>query len=195
MIPLVTCLILTRNRRQWLPRAIDYALGQAYPRVEVLVVADGEDVEDLVPTNARLIRSTERLSIGEKRNLGCEAARGEIIAHFDDDDYSASGRLADQVGRLARAVTGYHTMRCTDGTDWWLYVGSPNYALGTSLCYRREWWSGHPFPDLNVGEDNAFVAAANAEGQLTTADAGNFMHFSIHAGNASPKPTEQWVKI
>jgi glycosyltransferase involved in cell wall biosynthesis len=78
------------------------------------VIADGENCEDLVrgEPSARYIHFGIKHSIGAKRNLGCEAARGEIIAHWDDDDYSAPGRLEDQVRRIltsGKAVTGYNS--------------------------------------------------------------------------------------
>src|SRR3954465_8432998 len=105
MLPLVTCLCLTRNRREWLPRAIACFQAQTYERRELLIVADGDDVRDLVAGLPALPPGTlgctgARLGIGAKRNWGCQRATGELIAHWDDDDYSAPTRLADQVARL-----------------------------------------------------------------------------------------------
>ncbi len=76
-------------------------------------------------------------------------------------------------------------MRFTDGIKWWKYCGSSNYALGTSLVYRRSWWAQHPFPKLQVGEDNSFVHAAARV--LTTADAGEMQWATNHQGNTSPR--------
>jgi O-antigen biosynthesis protein len=188
----VTCLCLTRNRRQWLPKAIESFLQQTHRNAELLILADGEDVRDLVPDDEhiRLIHLEGPITIGDKRNFGCEHAPGEFIAHFDDDDYSAPGRLADQLGRLhesGMSVTGYNSMRFTDGERWWKYAGTVNYALGTSLLYRKDWWLRNRFRSLQVGEDNQFVAQAFASGELATADAGDLMHATIHAGNTSPR--------
>jgi glycosyltransferase involved in cell wall biosynthesis len=176
-----------------LPKAIRCFQNQTYRNRELLILADGEDVRDLVPGEDPLIRllqlsgSTE---IGEKRNFGCERAAGSVIAHFDDDDHSEPGRLRDQVNRLVasrKAVTGYHSMRFTDGARWWKYKGSPNYALGTSLCYRLDWWRVHRFAAVQVGEDNQYVANAHGRGELTTVDAGELMYATIHPGNTSPR--------
>src|SRR5690348_4458021 len=103
MLPLVTCLCLTRNRREWLPQAIVCFQLQTYEHRELLIVADGDDVSDLVPqedSRIRLVCSGSRLTIGAKRNYGCAHACGEIIAHWDDDDYSAQQRLTEQVALL-----------------------------------------------------------------------------------------------
>lgn len=84
-----------------------------------------------------------------------------------------------------KSVTGYHSMRFTDGERWWKYSGTVNYALGTSLVYRRAWWQRSRFRAVQIGEDNQFVAEAAAAGQLATADAGELMHATIHRGNTS----------
>ena len=189
----MTCLCITRNRRQWLPKAIECYQRQTYPRRELLIVADGEDVFDLVPSDdqsIRLIHLDRPFAIGEKRNFGCQRAAGEIIAHLDDDDWSAAGRLAEQVQRLSetgKAVTGYYGMRFTDGSNWWAYEGERTYALGTSLCYRREWWQAHPFKGVHIGEDLDFATQASAAGQLVSTLAKDAMYASVHSGNTSPR--------
>jgi O-antigen biosynthesis protein len=188
----VTCLCVTRNRRQWIPKAIACFLSQTYPYRELLILADGESVRDLVPADnsIRLLELEGAARIGEKRNLGCDRALGDIILHWDDDDWSAPGRIADQVSRLLEsklAVTGYRSMRFTDGAKWWLYQGTPLFALGTSLCYRRDWWKTHPFRYVQIGEDNHFVDAANAARQMVSADAGELMWATVHSKNTSPR--------
>ncbi|HEX4278316.1 MAG TPA: glycosyltransferase family 2 protein [Bryobacteraceae bacterium] len=197
----MTCLCLTRNRRLWLPKAIECFLGQTYQHRELLIVADGEDIRDLIPDDPRirLLYLTGAADIGDKRNFGCDRAAGETIAHWDDDDFSAPERLSDQLQRLEesrKAVTGYHSMRFTDGANWWKYEGTRNYSLGTSLCYRRDWWATNRFPSLQIGEDNQFVATAWSAGQLATADAGDLMHATIHSGNTSPRNiTDNWKAL
>ena len=185
----------------WLPKAIACFQTRTHRNAELLILADGQDVRDLLPDdrNIRLIHLESVLTIGHKRNFGCERAAGDIVAHWDDDDYSDAGRLADQLQRMdetGKSVTGYHSMRFTDGPNWWQYAGTHDYSLGTSLCYRREWWRAHPFEPIQVGEDNRFVMEAALAGQLATADAGQFMYASIHEGNTSPRTMgSSWIKL
>jgi glycosyltransferase involved in cell wall biosynthesis len=197
----VTCLCLTKNRRVWLPKAIQCFQQQSYPQIELLILADGEDVKDLVPDDdrIRLIHLEESRKIGEKRNFGCQQAGGEVICHWDDDDWSGPGRITRQIEMMeasGKAVAGFHSMRFTDGANWWAYLGTKNYAIGTSLCYRRDWWQAHKFSHANVGEDNDFVAAAANARQLVNEDAGDLMHATIHAGNTSPRMiANNWKKL
>jgi O-antigen biosynthesis protein len=187
----VTCLCLTRNRKQWLPKAIQCFQNQTHSLRELVIVADGEDVRDLIPSDderIRLIHLRDQLSIGAKRNYGCEQASGSIICHWDDDDWSGPERIAEQLQLLEGfAVTGYHSMRFTDGDQWWKYEGTLHYALGTSLCYLKSWWRDHPFESKNIGEDNAFVAVASAARKLISIDAGMAMYATNHANNTSPR--------
>lgn len=165
------------------------------------MVADGDDVRDLIPENERirLIHLDERRNIGEKRNFGCSRAEGEVVCHWDDDDFSAPGRLARQIEMLAGsglAVAGFHSMKFTDGENWWKYKGAPRYSLGTALCYRRDWWQSHPFKPMPIGEDNEFVYAAQAAGQIVSEDAGDLMVAWNHSGNTSPRMIgENWEKL
>ncbi len=147
-------------------------------------MSSGEKVS--IPDGVRHIHLDGNPLIGRMRNVGCDAAHGEVIAHFDDDDFSHPGRLTDQLLRLEKAqVTGYHSMRFTDGIKWWLYSGSSSYALGTSLVYRRSWWAQHHFtePQGNIGEDNTFVEKSRRV--LTTAPAGEMQWATIHSTNTS----------
>lgn len=201
--PFVTALCITKNRRQWLPKAIACYQAQTYPNRELLIVADGADVRDLIPNDPsiRLLQIEEGIRIGEKRNFGCDRAAGEIIATWDDDDFSAPDRLADQVQRLEAsgcAVTGYCPMLFTDGERWWQYVnGDKLFALGTSLCFRRSWWASHPFKPIQVGEDGAFIEPAKKAKEITVVPANELMYATIHRNNTSPRSLDpsNWKRV
>lgn len=203
--PLVTCICPTRNRREWLPKAIESFKEQTYQPKELLIIADGIDVSDLVPSdeNIRLIIYQElHYNIGRKRNFACTQARGEIICHFDDDDWSAPERISDQVKRLAesgKAVTGYHTIIFAGAKEGrWKYIYGTNWgAIGTSLCYRKDWWEAHQFPAKQIGEDGDFVMEAARRQQIVTCDGGELIIASIHPGNTSPRQLHgsKWVKL
>src|ERR1041384_2498726 len=100
---LVSCIMPTANRRPFVADAIRMFLAQDYADKELVIVDDGEDgIADLVPAHPqiRYLRQSGRRPIGVKRNFACEAARGEIILHWDDDDWYAPHRIRLQVEAL-----------------------------------------------------------------------------------------------
>lgn len=152
----MSCIMLTRDRRAFVPLALDCFLRQDYSHRELIVVDDGDDpVADLMPghPSVRYLRLGTRYSTGTKRNIGCEHARGGIIVHWDDDGWSAPWRLSHQLAALAAArhagVCGHRTALYRDslsGLAWrYEYPASrrPWLREGT-LCYRRQVWQARP---------------------------------------------------
>lgn len=194
--PAVTCVCVTRNRRRFLPEAIDCYRKQTYTPRKLLIVADGEDVSDLIPREDQTIRYVHLAdrpgTVGDKRNIANNLTDTELIAHWDDDDYSKPDRLTHEIGLLAfdkrrRSVIGYHTMLFTaDGKEWWQYNGPNNYAAGTSLLYKRDFWAWHPFNAKDNGEDGDFVWDAWRANQLITTPNENHMYATIHEENTCP---------
>src|SRR5262245_16796280 len=104
--PLVSCIMPTANRRIFASQAIEYFLRQDYARKELIVVDDGSDsLADLMPERAevRYLRLPRPTPLGIKRNLACQASTGELIAHWDDDDWMSPERLSRQVAALLDA--------------------------------------------------------------------------------------------
>jgi glycosyltransferase involved in cell wall biosynthesis len=197
----------TANRRAFVRRAIAYFLRQDYPKCELIIVDDGADpVHDLVPEDERIryIRLQARASVGAKRNLACEQAQGEIIAHWDDDDWYAPTRLRVQVYALLRegtSICGASTLLFYDADQQraWRYTYPANerrWVSGNTLCYRREVWSRLRFSDTDVGEDATFVWKSDPRHITVLPESG--LHVGmIHAGNVSPKATSTawWDRI
>src|ERR1700737_3428109 len=101
--PLASCIMPTANRRRFVPEAIRYFLAQDYPNKELIVIDDGAAaVADLMPEDERIryIRLPCNTVLGEKRNRAADEARGEVIVHWDDDDWNAPWRLGYQIEEL-----------------------------------------------------------------------------------------------
>jgi glycosyltransferase involved in cell wall biosynthesis len=199
--PLVTCIMPTADRRGFVPDAIRYFTRQTYPNRELLILDDGQDsIADLVPAceQIRYVRLERRLSIGAKRNLACELARGEIIAHWDDDDWIADWRLSYQVKALVRhsspAVCGVSRLLFLDSQHGraWTYsrpVGERRpWIAGGTLCYHKTLWRRFPFPNISQGEDTRFIWSIPPESVLNLTD-NDFYVATVHARNTSPKYT------
>lgn len=166
MTRLVSCVMPTWNRRAFIPGAIDSFLRQTYEPRELVILDDGDEpIQDLIPQDSRIRYAFEgkRRITGDKRNRVNELARGDVICHFDDDDWSAPDRIADQVARLkasGKPATGYSTLLFWDvkGKVARRYRSAiSGYVCGTTLCYTREFWNQRHFRAKQMGSDNDWV--------------------------------------
>jgi glycosyltransferase involved in cell wall biosynthesis len=104
----VSVVIPTYNRADLLPRAIESALSQTEPPVEVVVVDDGstDDTPAVVARCAeghagvRVLRVANG-GVARARNAGIAVARGQWVAFLDSDDEWAPTKLAVQMAALA----------------------------------------------------------------------------------------------
>jgi glycosyltransferase involved in cell wall biosynthesis len=190
----------TANRRRFVTAAIRLFLAQDYGEKELIILDDGEDmVADLIPADPqiRYTRNQKRQSVGTKRNLACEKARGEIIAHWDDDDWYAPWRLSYQLRELTESdadLNGLDRVLFTDEPRRraWEYVhprGAVPWVHGATMCYRKSVWQRSLFPEINVGEDTRFVANLRGARILALPENGMFVG-RIHSANTSPKHTQ-----
>jgi len=195
--PDVTCIMPTCNRRRFVPQAIDCFLRQDYANLELLVLDDGAvDVADLMPADPRVryVRLPCRQFIGAKRNTACDLAAGDIIVHWDDDDWSADTRVSEEVRALEASgadVCGMSRLFFYEpaGDRAYEYVypaDSRPWVYGATLCYTKAFWRRNPFPDIRLGEDTRFVWS-NCPARLHVIDDRNLFVATIHSGNTSPK--------
>jgi GT2 family glycosyltransferase len=87
--PLVSVIVCTYNGASWIRDCCEGLSRLEYPNYEVIVVNDGstdETIDILNDYEFRVI-STDNRGLSNARNIGMEAAQGEIIAYLDDDAY------------------------------------------------------------------------------------------------------------
>ncbi len=197
--PLVSCIMPTYNRRAFIPMALDNFLSQDYPVKELIVVDDGtENVADLFEDldQVKYIRIPRKISIGEKRNIAVEAAAGEYIAHWDDDDWYAADRLSHQMQPLLDNRCDINGLENTvlltlDRLEFWgtneklrkrMFVGD---VIGGTLVYRRTFWTkGARYPLTNLAEDAAFLKDVLAmNGRLMNLENNNRFIYVRHKTN------------
>jgi len=189
----------TADRRAFVARAIRYFCAQDYPNKELLILDDGaEQVAESLQADERLrcLRLEQKSPLGAKRNLACKEARGDVIVHWDDDDWMASWRLSYQVRALVEnnaAVCGLDKLYFyePERDQAWQYVYPERarfWVAGATLCYLKSFWRENPFPNINVGEDTRFVWGGDARRMIALPDA-SFYVAMIHPGNTSRKRT------
>jgi glycosyltransferase involved in cell wall biosynthesis len=207
-LPPVSCLMVTLDRLALAKRSIlSYAI-QTYPKRELVIVTDGEDsfrrsleryVADLGIEGVRFIYpGIERLTLGRLRNLSMDAARGDIVCQWDDDDYSHPQRLMIQAGHMLRRGAGacflndhlqfIEEKRIICWIDWTLdgtSSGAAQLAPGT-LMMRRD--SRYRYPEegpyCRQGEDSALLEHLFRGGNVANlAGAGYLYLYQYHGRN------------
>lgn len=109
--PLVSVVIPTYERPSYLRGAVETAVGQTWPNLEVVVVDDGsseEYAEAMVESfddRVALVRHGENRGLSAARNTGVEATGGEYVAFLDDDDRWHEEKIGRQVAVLEEEPT------------------------------------------------------------------------------------------
>ncbi|WP_075180886.1 glycosyltransferase [Pantoea sp. 1.19] len=100
-LPSLSVIIPVYNVKAYVEEAVDSILHQSAPATEVIIVNDGSTdgsgdlVERRYGQHPRVtVVHTANGGLGEARNVGTRAARGEFIYYFDSDDVAVEGLIA-----------------------------------------------------------------------------------------------------
>ena len=100
-LPLVSVIIPTFNRAEWLPDAIGSVLEQTYGRIELIIVDDGSTDQTLEVArsfgDALTYLCCDHGGVSAARNRGVAASQGELLAFLDSDDMWRPNKAAAQV--------------------------------------------------------------------------------------------------
>ena len=102
--PLVTVVIPTYNRADYIAETIESVLSQTYRNIEVIVIDDGSTdgtaqvVAPFIPRVSYV--QQENAERGASRNHGLRLARGKYVAFLDSDDVWLPTKVADDVAYL-----------------------------------------------------------------------------------------------
>jgi glycosyltransferase involved in cell wall biosynthesis len=169
----------TRDRYEFVMRAVTYFQRQDYPARELIVIDDGgQDLASHFADGSGLhyVHVPRHLSTGAKRNLACELAKGTIIAHWDDDDWYGASRLSSQVAPLIADVAEmsgfsdciffeiakWRFWRCSSDIFERMFVGGVH---GGTLVFKRALFDrGFRFPNRSIAEDALFLYRCHRAG-------------------------------
>jgi glycosyltransferase involved in cell wall biosynthesis len=145
MNPLVSILIPAYNAEEWIADTIQSALGQTWPRKEIVIVDDGSTDETL--SVARQFASKEVIVVTQA-NQGAAAARnkafflcqGDYVQWLDADDLLAPGKINRQMEAWRDGLSS----RTLLSSEWAYFICRPRSAkfipspLWDDLC-PMEW--------------------------------------------------------
>jgi glycosyltransferase involved in cell wall biosynthesis len=195
--PLISCIMPTRDRPEFVAQAINYFQRQDYPNRELIVVDDGANLAAPADPRIHWLRSSRRLSIGAKRNLACRVASGEIIAHWDDDDWYAPERLSVQAAPLLRGRADLSALKVElffDLHRWEFWTCTPAFhrrifvhdVQSGTLMFRRSLWARPAlYPDTSLAEDAQLLTRALRTGARLARIAEDGLYIYVrHAANS-----------
>jgi O-antigen biosynthesis protein len=178
-LPLASCVMPTFDRPEFAAIAIEQFQAQDYPCKELVIVDDGlEPIASLVEgqPGVRYHRLNRRCgSLGEKRNVACSLAQGEIMCLWDDDDWYSAERLRCQVLPIVydeADVTGLTCDRflCLPSGEVWTVTGTIHRQMfegdvtGGTIAFRSDVFEQIRFPPIDLAEDAAWIRMARARG-------------------------------
>lgn len=146
--PMVSCLMVTKDRAAMAARAIACFRTQTYPNVELVVVDDssGDTLEHHVRTlEDRRIRfhrlPPDGQPLGELRNIAVDRAGGTYVSQWDDDDLYDPARLEVQMAAIL--ALGAEACFLTRERLWWparcrIAISRARLWEGSMVCAREK---------------------------------------------------------
>jgi glycosyltransferase involved in cell wall biosynthesis len=139
MATFVSVFMPTRNRVEWMARAVASVLAQSHRDLELIVVDDGstdatwERLQSIATADPRLrvARHDTPQGAPASRNRALAMARGEFATGLDDDDLFRADRIALFVEAWQRLAAAGESMSCL-------------YSQQVSVCGGQEQVSRRP---------------------------------------------------
>ena len=180
----ISCLMVSLPvpaRFEGMMRAIGDWRRQTHSDRELIVVLDppgsaaqaraAAAVGAIADPDIRLVVPETRLSLGHLRNLAVEAASGELVCQWDDDDYHHPDRIAAQCAAIAAADQPAGLLQDVMMFDagarhlrWTNWAATPIRGHPGTLICRRALMP--LYPDAALGEDQIVAEALRDAGLL-----------------------------
>ncbi len=205
-LPLVSCLMLTADRLPMAIRSVRCFAKQTYPRVELVIVSTGdrayrralEQHLDKHGIFGRIVTANAASSLGALRNLSLDAAAGDIICQWDDDDCYHPDRILRQFEQMTQQAAqacfltdNLHLLepdRNLYWIDWtrgakpepWFRLFPPTLMMFNDDRFRYV----ETGPDAHLGEDLAIAAQLCREVPVAMLDGMGWLYLYVfHGGN------------
>jgi hypothetical protein len=188
--PLVSCLMVTRNRLRQAQIAIQCFRRQTWRRRQLVVVDTSEDdglarwVESLGDHRISFIFMPGCMdTLGDMRNFSVRAAAGTHVCQWDDDDLYHPARLEAQIAVLK--ATGAEVSVLLRETMWmpsWhgLSITRRRAHENTLLCRKSVL---PPYPSLAKLEDTPVLKALTGTQTVAYLDQPELYIYVVHGAN------------
>jgi glycosyltransferase involved in cell wall biosynthesis len=136
--------------------------------MEWIIIDDGSDpIEDIVKSHpsVKYFKYDEKMTLGKKRNLMHEKAKGDIIVYMDDDDYYPADRVSHAVETLQKNPKAM----CAGSSEMYIYFKhvqkmykfgpyGPSHATAATFAFRKELLKQTRYDDTaSLAEEKQFL--------------------------------------
>ncbi len=197
---LVSCLCVTEDRPAFAPWLLWNLRKQDHVRRQLVVVDSSRDEDAATWEDAGevvVVRCAPGTSVARKRNLAVEAATGDVVAWFDDDDWQHPRRLSILVAALSKdaglagSARGWFVDLARDRAREYV---SQRTVIFNGLGVRRAALDGVRFDERRRrAADTAWVAAVGRHSGAPAVVVPDTLSFWLcHAANLS-NPAKRYV--
>jgi glycosyltransferase involved in cell wall biosynthesis len=196
VLPLISCVCITRDKPELLKRAIDCFLNQTYPNKQLVVLY--EDIDELTKAFFKThtydssvvkleVSGTPKLTIGKLRNYAISKADGEFISQWDDDDWYHVKRLENgyryiqQTGKDGAILTRWMVFDCVEQQA---YISNRRLWEGSVIC-RKDAMLEKGYDDLIWGEDTPIIEYLHENKKLALIEQMPLLYIYIYHGSNS----------
>jgi len=167
-LPNLSIVTITHNRRNFFKLCLLNIYQMNYPKdkIEWIIIDDSnESMEKIIPDDKRFkyFYTSEKLSIGRKRNLGVEYSSNEWIAFMDDDDYYPPDSFRRRIERLIinnKKCVYCTSIGCFHINKFISIMNVPPHQLSyeeriseATLAFRKQFWREKKFKDDSMGSE------------------------------------------
>ena len=188
--PLISCMMVTKNRFEQAKLAIQCFQNQTYPYKELVIVDDdqsdclAEYVHQLADDTIQYLRlAPENRTLGELRNLARANTSGTYVCQWDDDDLIDPLRLEMQMSALQSLNADACFLQ--RWLMWWveqrrLATSRTRIWEGSILCHKSKL---PPYPVQRQGEDTLVSSQIIQNCRVVLLDQPQLYLYVVHQQN------------
>jgi glycosyltransferase involved in cell wall biosynthesis len=192
-VPKISCLMVTKDRLEYVKKAIKCFQNQTYPNKELIIICDYPDgVKEYVEKikDSRILHyqlPSKSKTLGELRNFSTEKSSGELVTQWDDDDWYHPSRISIQYDELKSNNADACLL-----SQW--FMAWPDKGRYTVSKIRKDGWEGTmlvkksilpKYSNLRKSEDTELmkILFKNSKVHIITNEKYYFLYIYLVHGN------------
>lgn len=162
-LPLISCIVPTRDRQNFLSQLIKNFVNQDYKNKEMLIYDDSDEAyTGETPETVNYIHG-EKMDYGAVLNMLASRANGDIISNWDDDDYYSPKYLSFMYNNMKKYNADVIKLH-----GWYIYSEADNSlwhwnTFQADKIYFRVGW-GEPEMITNTNTEFCYWHQDNTDG-------------------------------